>query len=676
MAKNISFLLAFILVLLSHCEARQCIFVILPQNQQLQESTADPCSTIQGNGSIAAFEIILVPSKPEYEALLCVFNKLLIGSESCVNDGEHYCEDNIGVIGDIDRKTANILHTIASRSNFNLTLVAAIAPSSFVPVTGLLLHNVLDMKPLSHYIEAIVSFINRWNWTRIGLISDNFLYYQYAAELLLKRLQENNNHTVVTPILTVNSNTSISRSIQTVKDYNTHIIVVTMKQEHVCLVLEEAMKENMVWHKYAWISLTERLDTKMFTCVDFLQGVFLFNIDELQSAYIKNDELELTFGPLDPILHDSVLAVNVSSITAFQGVTGLVKIRDGKRIYNISIVQAFGNIHVAYYDPESEQLVVLYDILGTGDSPQGSTSIVITYTTSVVTVVVSMLGFIISIIFVSAVLILYLYFRNEPEVKATSITVSLGMFVGCYLMLSFVPFLLLDLNPSIYLGQPGNNIVCNILIWLSALGLPVILILDALLIKMIRVYIIFMNPHSYKKKLCSNSFLFLYMFLILIPHLLILTFWSATDTFKHVRIESPQTNHRLIVEACVSDHTIVWLCLLLLYIVIVSIALVILALKSSSIRYKNFNDTKATNAFIYLAVFVEFLSLGYWYFFLILEPLYTHITENVIVLFCAHFTLTILCQLFLFVPKVYPPLKRCLLRRVVASKRLYFQQCL
>ena len=681
MANSVLVILVISVVLLSQCKARQCIFVILPPNQQLQDSTVDPCPTVQGNGSIAAFQMIFVPSKTEYEVLLRVFNRSYIrypASKTRRNDSK-FCEDNIGVIGDIDRNTANILHTLASRSNFNLTLVAAIAPSSFVPVTGLSLPNLLVMKPLSHYIEAIVSFVDQWNWTRIGLISDDSLYYQYAAELLLEKLKENN-HTEVTPILTVNNNSSIVRSIKTVKEYNTYIIVVTMKQDHACLVLEEAEKENMVWRKYAWIVLSERSEAKTLVCKDSLQGVFLLNIDETESIYLDDPgalipEFQQLPRSLYPTLHDSVSAVNMSfklertnSLT-YPGLTGLVEFQNGKRVYNIGIVQAFSNttaIYVAYYDPKS-QLVPLHDILATGDSPQGST-LIVTYTTSVGTVATSMLAYIISIIFVTAVLILYLHFRTEPEVKATSITVSLGMFIGCYLMLSFVPLLLIESNPDSILGQPGNDIVCNFLIWLSGLGLPIILILDALFIKMIRVYVIFMNPHSYKKKLCSNSFLFLYMFLILLPHLLILTFWSATDTFRNVRIESPQTSHLLVAEACMSDHTIIWLCLLLIYIVAVAMALVILAFKSSAIRYKNFNDTKATNAFTFLVIFIEFLGLGYWYFYRNLEPLYTHITENIIVLFCAHFTLPILCQLFLFVPKVYPPLKRCLLRNVVKRK--------
>ena len=144
------------------------------------------------------------------------------------------------------------------------------------------------------------------------------------------------------------------------------------------------------------------------------------------------------------------------------------------------------------------------------------------------------------------------------------------------------------------------------------------------------------------------------MFLILLPQLLLLTLWSATDTLRNLRIESLQTSHLLVAEACISDHIIVWLYLLLTYIVAVAIALVILAFKSSTIRHMNFNDTKATNAFTFLVIFILFLGLGYWYFYRNLEPLYTYITENIIVLFCVHFALPILCQLFLFVPKVYP----------------------
>ena len=72
-------------------------------------------------------------------------------------------------------------------------------------------------------------------------------------------------------------------------------------------------------------------------------------------------------------------------------------------------------------------------------------------------------------------------------------------------------------------------------------------------------------------------------------------------------METLQINYLLIVKACNSDNTIIWLSFLLIYIVIVATALVVLAFKSSAIRYKNFNDTKATNAFTFLTIFMEFL---------------------------------------------------------------------
>ena len=196
-------------------------------------------------------------------------------------------------------------------------------------------------------------------------------------------------------------------------------------------------------------------------------------------------------------------------------------------------------------------------------------------------------------------------------------------------MLLFVPFILIEANPARYTGPTGADLVCNIPVWFSGLGLPVLLILDALFVKMIRVYVIFLNPHSYKKRLCTNSFLFLYIFLILLPHLFILSFWSALDTFTNTRMETLQTGSLLVVEVCDSDNTIIWLSLLLLYIVFVATALIVLAFKSSAIWYKNFNDTKATNAFTFLTIFMEFLGLAYWYFFWTIEPLYTHITESI-----------------------------------------------
>lgn len=84
--------------------------------------------------------------------------------------------------------------------------------------------------------------------------------------------------------------------------------------------------------------------------------------------------------------------------------------------------------------------------------------------------------------------------------------------------------------------------------------------------------------------------------LILLPQILFLLLWSTLDTWTNVRFEFVQNRNLMAVERCKSKNTIA---LLLLYLFTIMIAVVILAFKSSKIRYKNFKDAKATNAFTF-----------------------------------------------------------------------------
>ena len=67
----------------------------------------------------------------------------------------------------------------------------------------------------------------------------------------------------------------------------------------------------------------------------------------------------------------------------------------------------------------------------------------------------------------------------------------------------------------------------------SVIGIP-FLLLATLIIKMLRVYAIFVNPFSYKQKFFSNPLLFLYILLLLLPNTLTLIVWSTFDTYRNV----------------------------------------------------------------------------------------------------------------------------------------------
>ena len=154
------------------------------------------------------------------------------------------------------------------------------------------------------------------------------------------------------------------------------------------------------------------------------------------------------------VLHDSVLAVVLADsiegidITnmSFIGTTGLVKFRNGQRLINIDIVQIINGANsqtIASYNSELKKLEVHFDITASkfNNGPRyGESMIYNEQATS--KIVPALLVFTLSIIFISVILILFVLFRKEKEIKATSFTISLCMFLGCYIMLFNIPIIL------------------------------------------------------------------------------------------------------------------------------------------------------------------------------------------------------------------------------------------
>ena len=323
----------------------------------------------------------------------------------------------------------------------------------------------------------------------------------------------------------------------------------------------------------------------------------------------------------------------------------------GKHIMNynnISILQVLkeSEQEIAYYSPDTRQLSVLYNITA---SPQGNAE-AIPYTLPLANVILDSIATPMCFLYVTVIFILYIYFYKEPEIKATSVSVSLCMFVGCYLLLAF--------NVLLFIKE--TTIVCNLELWLSGIGISNLLIFATLCLKMLRVYVIFLKPLSFKRKLLSNPAIFIYITLILLPQVLILLVWAIADKFKSYKYTFDHDNRLIDRYDCYSKHTFIWIILLLIYLLLVIFITIILAFKSSKIRYKFFQDTKATNAFTFLAVFVTIIALIFWFFFRSLRGEHTYSSlENAFYTLCiSHTLLAFLCPTFLFLPKVYLPLKR------------------
>ena len=85
-----------------------------------------------------------------------------------------------------------------------------------------------------------------------------------------------------------------------------------------------------------------------------------------------------------------------------------------------------------------------------------------------------------SFIFNTILLVLYIIFHSEPNVKSTSVSLSILIFTGCYLLVTFN--LVLTLNRQYILD------LCMVIVWLRGVGLSIPLILATLLVKLLKVY--------------------------------------------------------------------------------------------------------------------------------------------------------------------------------------------
>ena len=482
------------------------------------------------------------------------------------------CSEVIGVVGDFDSSAARIIHTLASRSNLNITLVAAVAPSTFLPVTNLALPNVLDMNPLVHYIKALVSFIDQLNWTRIGLISDGSHYHQFAADLFQTELLDDFD-IFVAPYIRLDKDSDILHALKIIKEYDTQIILITMDRASTCLLLEEARRMDMIWPDYAWIVIDY---TSNFNCE--LEGVIIlkqnFSQSEscIETCSSSEQAVQTSFNISSlpnfhyEVLYDSVLAAVLAnsiegsdiSNMSFTGATGLVRFtNNGRRVNTIYIGREINAtvFDIGSYDSEFEQLSLNPHFLTSVDMPRG-TKVIIYVRNSKLLIAIFLVSIILCFLFVSIVLFFYIFFRKEEEIKATSYTISLCMFLGCYLLL-FRSSVLLTVNWRFSGINITANFLCQLLSWFSIIGIPASVILATLLIKMVRIYAIFLKLFSYKKKFYSNYALLIYIALIVSPNVVILILWSSIDPLSNTKVTIPTISKLYVFERCLSKHILV-----------------------------------------------------------------------------------------------------------------------
>lgn len=563
------------------------------------------------------------------------------------------------------------------------------------------------------FIDAISILASDLKWQRIAVVTESTQsYFLSFAEAFYDIAGRSESYEMV-PFIQLHEGLPLKLVFQELQTYDSKIIVVSLSIDHVIDVLCSAKERDLTWPEYAWIvhshcatftdfSLArDFVDMNLCDIQEALEGIILLehrlngmaplgNLSSLM-GYTYEDYFKTYIGklanfsakvntPLTPnayanLLHDSVWALAL----AFQGNINNSFLFPDYNIKDISFIGALGEVnfngtlrevttgvdifqikngsptHEGFYHPSRKQIEYMGSLLETR-RPLVKRRVV-TDNMSVVYTFIFSLVFLLCIVGVTLILFFYIYYRNEPEIKATSVTLSLLMFLGCYVILFYILMAILYTQSLVPSDSPFN--ICLALLWSGSTGISLTLILATLLVKMLRVYHIF-NHFGKVGKMYSDIALLLYVLLLISPNITIHLIWSIIDRYSADTISMEYPGYTEVEQRCYSKQLLLWFCILYLNIEGLALVLIIVAVKTRKIHRENFKDTKKVNAFIFILLIVIYIISAQW---LIFRSIGVKKGYASIPLHVGHVIIVVSCQGLLFIPKIVPPLQRNLFKR-------------
>ena len=345
------------------------------------------------------------------------------------------------------------------------------------------------------------------------------------------------------------------------------------------------------------------------------------------------------------------IAHNLESVS-FQGASGYIRFhsnRETETSVNIFQVQSGQAISVAVYDPNEDNLT-LTDPEFVFTVPADQFEVVYELLPCWLMITIFCICGL-AYIMTTVILVLFLYWRNEPEIKATSPYLSLVMFAGCYLL--YTAILMRTVHQSFVIGFNAFTAICNMDVWFRSIGLNVIF--GTLFMRLLRIYHVF-RVFRKTSKLWSDQFLFLGVLLICSGTLIILILWTAI-AIPHLEetqmyISSAQPPYYRGTRRCSSRNLGIWVITAHAYNGVIILLVMFLAVQTRHIERCNFKDTKKVNAYIFTVVAIIAIAVPLWYIFShtqVKSELGGHITAVI-----TYLSIALLGQVFLFASKTLP----------------------
>ena len=502
--------------------------------------------------------------------------------------------------------------------------------------------------PITELSEDFIVLCKALKWNRIGIIANN---YNEISTMLSQHIQRSAKMGRISVSVVLDlvkrspreQKQSSSFILDALKISGTKIVVVASSfLPLISELLCAASERNMQWPLYAWIVpvhpptdiLLSHLPHDQRTC---FEGVIFVRFDT--RSQLKTTSQNLLVDAIKIIAKSRNTSMN---LTASVGVD--LKFSEGNYIRRkVLFVQVRSGKLETQASVRDRVMEKNQWALNRGQNIPSSglptrLNTIYPLPLNIVEATASMLS-------ITVVLVLFIYYCKESEVKATSWVLSLLMILGCYL----VALNLLTNTLFISTELPPHFNICIFLLWISGYGLPQPLIVAVLLVKMLRVFHLFNFTFNKFGKMSSDYALAFFILLVLSPVVVILTAATAANRYHWESAQEVKNGFTEVHYVCKGDLT-VYFQLILAYQIILILVTTIVAWTTRKLRLKHFRDAKKVNLFFLTFLFVAVPG----------SVLYGVVKANdlqlqayiIIHLLYNWFIYSCLCMLFL--PKLYP----------------------
>ena len=541
--------------------------------------------------------------------------------------------------------------------------VATILPS---PVHPLLLEDkdTFSMAPpVNDLIFSFFSLCRSFEWKRIGIIYDSQLEADRFSNFIQHLSQEERSVSISLKI-NLNAvkirNSLINYIVKSVKDSGTKVILLLGVPFQITEILCMAHANNMLWPEYAWVVHTLPNSNSFSSCnyPEYLENAIFLRHDFKEECknFAPNNIFSL-FGLRNNLYVDAVgllITANRNSLNLtaglkrifYSGITGNVTFNAQRFVARDSVfLQVRSTCLVAQAHVREGTVQENKWLLNQDQVPSSELK---TKVNTVYPLWLNIVEIVVCTLATTVVLIFFVYFRREPEIRATSWLLSLLMIVSCYLVVVNL------LTHAIHTSLPplSRFNTCSFLIWISGYGVPQTLIIAVLLVKMLRVYHIFHNSRKLGK-ISTDYAMAVYILLILSPNIIVLTVMTVLGSYQVSIVETFHADYVEIIYVCKGNLT-VYFQILLVYLLILVFCTAIVAWSTRKLRLKHFRDAKKVNGFFLTFVFIIVPSSVLYGVFRG-NDLYLH---GYIIIHVCYNWLIFSCLGFLFVPKIWPLIRK------------------